>query len=306
MRKQPDSTLLEINSVVKEFILSRRAKRCSKRTIGYYTYEIGTFVKFLLANGIDNVIDITPTHIREFLESLSRRNAGGVHCAYRVVKTFLRWIASEYEPEGWKNPIVKVPPPKLHSEPLKPINMTDLKKMLDTCTRSFIGTRDRAIMLMFLDTGLRAAEMVALKLENVDNTTVSIHRGKGGKPRVAFIGNTTRQALNRYLRYRGLSAGPLWLSESHEPLNMNGLKSIIRRRAKVANVPMPGLHSFRRAFAIAMLKDGADLRSIQYLLGHSDISTTQRYLRLELEDLQAAHAEHGPVNGFFKKGRDRQ
>lgn len=304
MGNDTNSTLLQIQRVVDEFLLSRRANQCSKRTLEYYTAELNNLLAFLADCGIDNIADITASHLREFMVLLSqRRSAGGLHCAYRVIKTLLRWVEFEYEPEDWQNPIAKIKPPKLNSEPLKPVEFAVLKKMLDTCERNFTGVRDRAIMLMLLDTGLRAIEMIRLHLADIDGTAIAVHSGKGGKSRVTFIGDTTRQALNRYLRYRGLSTGPLWVSESREPLNMNGLKSVIRRRANAANVPMPGLHSFRRAFAVALLKDGANLRSIQHLLGHSDISTTQRYLRLELEDLQAAHERHGPVNGFFKRRR---
>ena len=84
-------------------------------------------------------------------------------------------------------------------------------------------------------------------------------------------------------------------------MSKSGLVTIMRRRAEAAGVRMPGLHSFRRAFAVAMLRSGADLLSISRLLGHSQLAVTQRYLRLELEDLQAAHRKHGPVDGIFQK-----
>jgi len=299
-----DDTLLDLSSTRVEFLLSRRAMGCSARTLEYYTDETRWVVDFLTDQGVKQVTDITPSHLRQFLLHMGeRRNAGGVHICHRVAKTFLRWVIAEYEPGGWANPIDKVQPPKLTREPLKPLSLDDLHALLATCDKSFTGTRDKAIMLMLLDTGLRAFELLALTLQDVQaDGSVMVRHGKGGKARVVFIGDRTRQELGRYLRFRGTEPGAAWVTNTRTPLTMNGLKTIIRRRADKAGIPRPGIHSFRRAFAVLSLKAGADLRTIQTLLGHSTIQVTERYLRLELEDLKAAHRKFGPVNGVFKKG----
>lgn len=302
MSQKFDNDLLNLDRVVSEFLLSRKVGGCSRSTLEYYRDELRWLVDYLASQNVHNALDITSSHIRGFLLAMSeRRSPGGVHICHRVSKTFLRWIASEYEPVGWKNPIENIKPPKLGHEPLPPVNLDDLRKMLETCDKSLTGTRDRAIMLVLLDSGLRAFELLALDLEDIQDDTVTVRRGKGGKSRTVFIGDKTRQELNRYLRHRGMEAGPLWVTDERTPLSMNGLKTIVRRRAQSAGVPKPGIHAFRRGFAVAMLKAGADLVSIQRLLGHSQLGVTQRYLRLELSDLQAAHKKHGPVNGLFKK-----
>lgn len=89
---------------------------------------------------------------------------------------------------------------------------------------------------------------------------------------------------------------PLWATANGQRLTYWGLRQVIRRRAKAAGVPVPGLHSFRRAFAILSLRGGVDLVSLQRLMGHSDLSVIKRYLAQTEGDLKAAHAKGGPVD----------
>jgi integrase/recombinase XerD len=102
----------------------------------------------------------------------------------------------------------------------------------------------------------------------------------------------------RYLRYRSVNSDtePLWVTVEGKRLTYGGLRHIVERRARRAGVKMPGLHSFRRAFALACLRGGVDLISLQRLMGHSDLSVLQRYLAQVEGDLQAAHAKGGPVD----------
>jgi len=290
----------QLARVAAEFVVSRRAGGCSPRTIEYYRNELRFLCAYLESQGIQDVKSITPTHLRGFLlDTGERRNAGGVHCAFRVVKTFLRWFEAEYEPTGWQNPIHKVSAPKLEQKALPPVSMADLRAMLATCDKSFTGARDRAIMLMLLDTGLRASELLALTTGDVSaDGAVRVRHGKGGKSRVVFIGSKTQQALARYMRFRGdRGAGdPLWLGERGAPLHIGGLKSLVRRRAKLAGVPRPALHGFRRAFALLSLRAGMDVYSLQRLMGHSDLSVLRRYLAQTEDDLRDAHERAGVVD----------
>ncbi len=293
----------ELTEIVTQFMTSRKAMSCTAKTLEYYRDELRWLIDYLTSQGVHNVTDITRDHIRAFLAAMAeRRRPGGVHIAFRVAKTFTRWVAAEYQLTDWQ-PMRNVKPPRLGHMPLPPISLDHIRALLATCDESFTGTRDKAMMLMLLDTGLRAFELLALTLDDLDGKTVHVRRGKGGKRRVTFIGDETQQALNAYLEYRGVEPGVLWHTEKGEPLSMNGLKSVMRRRASLAGIPMPAIHGFRRAFALAMLRSGADLRTIQVLLGHSQLVVTERYLRLELSDLAAAHKRHGPVAGLFRTER---
>jgi site-specific recombinase XerD len=176
--------------------------------------------------------------------------------------------------------------------------LSDLKAMLATCERrTFTGDRDRALLLALLDTGCRASEFLNLDLSEVNLSTgaVIIRKGKGRKFRTAFLGAKTRRELVRYLRHRE-DTGPLWVTVQGTRLKYAGLRQIVRRRAVKAGVPVPSLHSFRRAFALTCLRAGMDVYSLQKLMGHSDLSVLRRYLQQTEADLRAAHQKAGPVD----------
>jgi len=184
----------------------------------------------------------------------------------------LNWYEAEVEPQGWSNPIAKVIPPKVippkvPQEPLEPISLEDLRAMLSTCrSRSLMDRRDKAILLVLLDTGLRASELLAVDIGDVDMATGSIlvRRGKGSKFRTAFVGSKARRALVSYLRMRlhlG-NAKPLFATLSGNRLTYSGLRCAVRRRAARAGVnTAPTLHSFSRACTIACLRNGVDIHS---------------------------------------------
>ncbi|MGC9359553.1 MAG: tyrosine-type recombinase/integrase [Anaerolineae bacterium] len=229
------------------------------------------------------------------------RTPGGVHAVYRALRASLNWWETETEPQGWSSPLAKVPAPRVNDPPLEPVPLKDLRAMLATCKRrTFYGERDRAIMLFLLDSGSRRAELHALNVEHVDLPTgsVLIERGKGGKRRVTFIGSKTRRSLVRYLRLRGevSDSDPLWVTLQGKRLTFAGLREVLRRRAKRAQVPVPSLHAFRRAFAISALRSGCDLITLQRLLGHSSLAVVSRYLRQVEDDLREAHERVGPVD----------
>ena len=249
--------------------------------------------------GAADVGGITPNHIRRGLVELSQtHNPGGVHVAYRVLRTFLRWLVAEGVLES--NPIQRVKPPKLSIEPIEPVSIEAVKAMLGTCGKDFTDRRDRAALMALLDTGCRAGEFTALTIGDVNlNTgTVMIRQGKGGKFRIVFLGATSRRELLRYLRLRGNPGDnePLWVTDEGRCLTFAGVRHIVRRRAEKAGVPVPGLHDFRRAFALACLRGGVDLISLQRLMGHADLSVLRRYLAQVEADLQAAHTRGGPVD----------
>ncbi len=296
-----DQTIRSVLSQdIAAFLLERRSRNLSHHTVRFYRVELRYFREFLESKGVRATLDVTPGHIREYFLSLrEHRNAGGVNVAFRAIRTFFLWFEQEEEPEGWRNPIRKVSPPKRPKDLLEPLPLADLKKMLATCKRrTFTGDRDRAILLALLDTGCRASEFVALNLEDVNlaDGTVKIQHGKGDKSRVVFLGRKARQAVLRYLRHRKDASGALWVTVKGERLSYWGLRQIVRRRATKAGVPVPSLHSFRRAFALLSLRAGVDIFSLQRLMGHSDLTVLRRYLKQAQGDLQAAHEKAGVVD----------
>jgi site-specific recombinase XerD len=182
--------------------------------------------------------------------------------------------------------------PKLPETPLEPVSRDDVEKLLDTCESGYFGLRDRAIIQTLLDTGVRAAELVGFNLDDLDlgASTLLVRKGKGSKPRTVYIGKTTRRSLRAWLRVRGSDPGPLFISRDEEQLTYFGLREIVRRRAKDAGIkPAPGLHDFRRAYVLALLRSGVDILSISRMLGHAGITLVARYARQTATDLAAKY-----------------
>jgi site-specific recombinase XerD len=181
--------------------------------------------------------------------------------------------------------------------------MEDVAALLATCQRGeFAGERDRAVMLALLDTGLRAKEFYKMDLKDIDLGTGAalVVRGKGGKPRPVYFGRRTRRAIRAYLRTRRDNSPALWVTTQGERLTYQALRGILRRRAKTAGIPAPSPHDFRRAFALAMLRNGSDIFALQKLMGHADLSILRRYLAQTDEDLQRAHDRAGPVDNLIR------
>lgn len=288
---------------VESFLVDRAARGLSPRTVDYYREKLDCVTTFLESEDVHVVREITPAHLRRFLlREAKHRNPGGVHGLYRSLRAFLRWWEAETEPEGWKNPIAKVRGPRVPLAMLDPLSLDHLRAMLATCKRrTYAGERDRALLLALLDTGCRASEFLALDVRDLDIRTgaVQLRETKGKRPRTAFVGRTTLRDVSRYLRRRpDASPGePLWAHLDGRRLAYSGLVSLLRRHARTAGIPPPLPHSFRRAHALSMLRGGADVFSLQRLLGHADLGVLRRYLKETEADLRAVHERAGPVDG---------
>ena len=203
----------------------------------------------------------------------------------------------------WKNPMMKVKAPKVVLDPLEPISIQDVRDLINTCQRgNLIGERDRALFLFLLDTGARAQEACNMNIKDVDlnSGAVMIKYGKGGKTRRVFIGRKTRRAMHAYLRLRHDSCPALFVSKDEKRLTYNGLRQLLERGAKRANLSnKPELHGFRRALALNMLRSGVDIFVLQRLMGHADLQVLRRYLAQNDEDNQLAHMRGSPVDNNF-------
>ncbi len=281
---------------VAAFIVDGQARGLSPKTILLYQYELRRLADSLACQDVREVV---ASQLRIYLAALAaHRNPAGVHIAYRVMKTFLLWWEREYEPTTWSNPIRKIKPPRVPSAPLEPVSKSNVQALLSTCKRkTFAGDRDRALILTLLDTGCRASELLAANLAdvNLDSRTLLIRHAKGGKFRSVFVQPKTALEISRYLRHRE-QGGPLWITDEGSRLTYWGLRQIVRRRSARAGIERPSLHAFRRAFALASLRGGMDVYSLQRLMGHADLSVLRRYLAQTEADLRAAHDRAGPVD----------
>lgn len=309
----PDHVFKEINFIsdsndltqcMDSFILDRKAQNLSDGTIRFYHTKMKLLSGFLKECEISRIKEITPQIIRDYLIYLEDRghNPGGIHAAYRALKAFLNWWEDEFEPPNWRNPIKKVRSPKVPVEILEPIKSDEAIKLLSVCdTKTLLGLRDCAILLTLMDTGVRASELLVMTRKDIDlrNGKIIIRKGKGSKFRIVFISDKTQQVIKHYLKKRADFSQYLWVTQSGSQLQYSGLRQIMRRRAIDAGIEPPSLHSFRRYFALQMLRSGVDIFSLQKLMGHSDIQILRRYLQQTEEDIRSAHELGGPVNNLL-------
>ncbi len=266
--------------------------------------KLGKFIGYCDFLAIMEVAQVTPETVRAFLGLLvdQGHNPAGVHCYYRALKTFLRWYEEEVEPDGWRNPMGKVKAPFVPLEPLDPMSVETVKALVEACkAHGQIGSRDKAILLFLLDTGVRLAELLALNREDVDliSGAVQVRIGKGRKPRLVYLGEKSRQVLRRYLKERQDHNPAVWVCRSGERLAESGLRMMLRRRSQEAGVPDPSPHDFRRAFALERWRAGVDILTLSKLMGHSSLQVLTRYLKQAGEDLEKAAKQSSPVDRNF-------
>lgn len=258
---------------IQAFLNERKAQNLAKGSIQFYKDTLLPFAKYLEDIEVKYISQITPSIIRDFLLVLGDRghNEGGIHGYYRSIKAFLRWYWDEVEPEE-KNPIDKVKAPKVSIEPLEGISKKDFDALIDACPKNnFYGERDKTILMVLLDTGVRANELCQINIEdiNLTDSSILIRQGKGRKPRFVFIGKSTRKQLRKWFRYRKSETGALFINRQEERISYTILREILRRLSLKAGLEkLPSPHDFRRAFCLNSLRAGVDLLSLSRLMGH--------------------------------------
>ena len=289
-------TLARLDRWLCTFLLDAQVAGRSQATIEFYEQKLRPFLVYLDSQLIAVPEQITADHVRAFLAGLAPAHTqGGVHSYWRALRAYIHFLARK----GViiQNPLLRMRAPHVDERPLDPASESAVQALLSTCDRFALGLRDRALLLTLLDTGLRAGELLALNLDDLDMAEgrVTVRRSKNGHPRTVFVGRQTNRALAAWLRQRPILPGQeaLWLAYqsdgTHARLRYDGLRDMLKRRAARAGVESSSLHSFRRAFAVSMLRSGTDVISISRLMGHGSLPVLQRYLRQLPDDLCLVH-----------------
>ncbi len=294
-------TLVDRNALgdaIADFIIDRRSRRLSPRTIEFYGEELAGLAAYLERRHIEDVRMIDAPTLRAFLLDVARRrNPGGTHAAFRAARCWLRWAWEEYDLLDTPCPIDRVAGPRVNQEPLAPVSLETVKAMMHTCSgKRFLDVRDKALLAFLLDTGARASEVLSLDVADLDLSagTAMLRRGKGGKGRTLYYSPFTSRLLAKYMRSL-VGPGALWRGRDDRRLQYAGLRAVLRKRAGMAGTATPQAHDFRRAFAALSLKAGCDVVTLSRLLGHSNLATVQRYIKQSTSDLQAARPDIGQL-----------
>jgi len=299
----PDTSSLA--QAVNQFLLDCEARNLTPATLRFYWQRLGGFVAYLEAQNVTAPQNITPAHIRVFLASFPERELSPyyAHQHARAIKTLCGFLLREGVLDA--SPMRTVRVPRLPKEVLPPFTPADVAALMAVCACE----RDTALVLVLLDSGVRASELLALDMADVDLTTgaLRVRQGKGRKDRITFIGARTRKALTRYLLTRTAAkpSDALFVTlDSGIRIKFFGLQSLLRRLGVAAGVRPTGAHRFRRTFAIESLRAGMPVPQLAALMGHESLQVLQRYLQLVTDDLQSAHEAHGAVDRLLadKKG----
>ena len=312
-----------LKSLVRGYTLTHQTQGSSHNTVEYYRGILSRFLWFAeREEWSDDARLLDKWHIREFLgyvsmdtkrwqregngsESSSRKaSLNTVHHYYSSLRAFFNWTVRE----GFlsRSPLAEVKVPKSKPRVIRPYSPQQIKKVLQVCDydyehgAKFLGSRNKAIILMFWDSGLRLSELASIKLHSIDMDKGWIKiLGKGAKERIVRIGKTAQKALWRYLMYRSKNERQeLWLTEEGRPLQSSGIQSAIDRLKDRAGVNDDGcVHRFRHTFALDFLRADRNPFNLQYLLGHNSLEMVKRYVAtLGMEDALKAHEQASPAD----------
>ncbi len=275
-------------------------RNLSYQTVKSYISDMKDFLRFLSSRKKE-VEEVGYPIVREYLSSLQKRNLQKSTRARRVsvLKSFFHYLClkgylSSFILSGLRGPKLEKKIPSFLEE-------EEVERLLNSVKgNNFFHRRDKAALELLYATGMRIAELADLNIDNIDFTgeTVKV-RGKGNKERIIPLGNYALKALATYreLRREKLKPGvkALFLNKSGQRLSDRFLRKKINRYLNLADIhKASGPHSLRHSFATHLLNRGADIRSVQELLGHERLSTTQIYTHLSIKRLKEVYDKAHP------------
>jgi integrase/recombinase XerD len=324
MPKSSKQPLLLLALVIDEYERDLRRREVQPKTIRNYRKVLSLATRFWEERAAHPLTlnDFTLKQAESFLDFLIER--GKLHPtklyplgqplspftlrAYvRSLKVFSTWLAAPKQRYTTDNRLALLPMPRRPNTYKLPLDVKEIQALINACdVTSALGSRDLALLLAFLDGGLRASEMMALRVADVDieSGQIFITSGKGRKSRMVTVGEDTRRILRRYAFFRDAVAGsdamsgaPFFQTDDGKVFHYDGLRNWLIRLKKRADVPRVFLHLLRHTSAIRTLEvPGSDLFTLQAKLGHSDISTTRRYLHMTSEKLSERQRTFSPVD----------
>ena len=267
-----------------------------------YRLDLAQLKAFLRQYGVAALTRVRPAHVREFLQSLrTGRSPATVARKLAAVKGLFRFL--EGQRRITRSPTAFIETPRLWQKLPQTLNVSEVERLLASVAAQGLGLRDLAMLELLYGTGLRVSELVSLDLGSC-NFDVGFVRciGKGNKERIVPLGRAASAALGRYLkdeRPRLTAKRPevvsLFVNRRGKRLTRQRVWQLLRRYARAGLIEKAiGPHTLRHSFATHLLERGADLRIVQELLGHANISTTQRYTHVDRARLKAVHERFHP------------
>jgi integrase/recombinase XerC len=280
----------------------RTIRNLSPHTLEAYGGDLSRFAAFLDRSGVGDVRRVDVTHLRRFLAEETDRGLAKTSLSRLVasVRSFFKWMRKDRI--VLVNPAEALRAPKKRRTLPEPLTKAEMERVLAVpADDGWIAARAAAVLEVLYSAGLRVGELQRLDLSDVDLPRgVMRVQGKRKKERLAFLGPPARRALERYLALRQVEFGAhgataLFVNNRGQRLSVRGLERVVDGRLRRAGLGGRGTpHTLRHSFATHMLDAGADLRSVQELLGHSDLATTQIYTHVTAKRLRDAYDKAHP------------
>jgi len=272
-------------------------KNYSVHTVLNYRLDLEDFGKFLAGNELGKVDYLT---LRKYLALLKEKQLGTRTVGRRLscLRSFFKFLIREGLLKS--NPILMLSSPKLEKRLPSFLTEQEASKLIESAfakdEKDERGLRDRAILETFYSTGVRISELAGLNIEDVDFIGgIAKVMGKGKKERMAPIGDAAIATIRKYLEKRKRESTALFLNKSGKRISVRGIRGIVKKYILKAGIKQGvSAHTFRHSFATHLLNRGADLRTVQELLGHANLSTTQIYTHLTTEKLKSVYDKAHP------------
>lgn len=277
-------------------------RRCSVRTLENYRHALAEFRR--RHGGFSGWQALDAEDFRRYLfEQMKRGLARGtIRLHFAALRSFFKWLARR---QGWaQNPLLDVQLPKAEKKLPVVLTLAQVIEMLelplkispDKQAPAWAPERDAAILELFYSTGMRLSELAALDVADLDSYSDTVRVfGKGGKERLLPVGGPASAAVQRYRHKAGVHEGPLFLSKLRRRITPQAIADIVEKYRNKSGLPIHVTpHKLRHSFATHLLDNGADLRSVQELLGHASLSTTQIYTHVSIQRMKEAYEAAHP------------
>ena len=279
----------------------RDERNASPRTVENYDRALRAAADFL---GRKSWRDATADDFRAYLFALMKRDRSRatIRLEFAALRSFYRFLCQRQGLAA--NPLMAVSLPK--AEKRLPVFLTTAQ--IDALLRAPLAAkpekqapqwmpwRDAAVLELFYSSGLRLSELAALDASDIDPINESVRvLGKGSKERIVPVGEPALEAIQQYRQRAQVQNGPLFLSKLRRRMGAPAIWSLVKKYLRLARIPVPASpHKLRHSFATHLLDAGADLRTVQSMLGHASLSTTQIYTHVTTERLKKAYDEAHP------------
>jgi integrase/recombinase XerD len=291
------NSLPDLAALLPSWQLAMKAERKSPGTIKVYGDGVNKFLRWCTDTG--HPAELSRSAVQAFLADLLDHGAEGNTARSRdlALKRFAAWLVDEGELSV--NPLIGLRPPKADHKVVDALTDDELKRLIKACQgKSLQERRDEAIVRLMAETGMRASEVIGLQVSDVNlhDGLVTVHRGKGGKGRVAPFGPQTAAALDRYMRsrraHRLADSGGLWVGGGGKSFGYHGLSKALKDRAEAASIQGFHLHLMRHTAATRWLRAGGSEQGLMSVAGWSTRSMIDRYTGASAAERAAAEARN--------------